>query len=92
MFTAFALFGVVPLVIYWLLEEMSNENLPNIEAFAVASVASFLTLFGLGAARSALAEGGIFKGGILMALQGSAAGGLSFAIGYVLTGGQNVAG
>lgn len=91
MFLAFSCFGIVPLFAYWLIE-MNFHGLPDYMGELVASVASFLTLFGLGAGKSALTEGGWFLGGLIMALQGSAAGGLSFGIGYVLTGGQAVAG
>lgn len=91
MFLAFSMFGAVPLLSYWLFA-VCFVGFPSYMGELVASVASFLTLFALGAGKSALTEGQWCMGGLLMAAQGSAAGLLSFGIGYVLTGGQAVAG
>ena len=80
MFSAFIIFGSIPLFAFWLVEDQFGKWLPEAR-LVVASTAAFLTFFTLGAAKGKLVEQTWWIGGIIMGVQGTAAGGISFLVG-----------
>ena len=76
---AFVVAGTVPLLAF-AFDPVSGS------AFAAATVTTFVTLFAVGAARSAVSGGAWWQNGVEMLAIGAAASGVSFGIGRVLAG------
>lgn len=86
MFTAFALFGVIPLAAFiaYQTTEVAGDNLisqAGNSAFLVAALASMLTLFVLGIVKAHFVGGKPSNSGFMMVLNGTVAGALAFGVG-----------
>jgi DNA damage-binding protein 1 len=84
MFFSFLFFGSLPLVVFGICNyHFFVECSPDCDAngmlpFYISAAFTMVALFMLGAIKSGLADQGIFRGGLMMAVQGSMAGGLAY--------------
>ena len=76
-FIAFVIAGTMPLVAYLL-------PIPAENRFPVATVFALLTLFAVGAARTAVVRGRWFRNGLEMLLIGALAAGVAYGVGAML--------
>eukprot|EP00041_Stephanoeca_diplocostata_P039755 m.1637712 g.1637712 ORF g.1637712 m.1637712 type:complete len:304 (-) comp26088_c0_seq1:204-1115(-) len=81
MFTAFVVFGLVPLLAYLAFSTFLSKG----SLFAISCVLTALALFGLGAFSSKFSSSTWYRGGFFVLLNGATAAGVAYLVGYVLT-------
>jgi len=80
MFISFAIFGMIPIIVYGCL--ISIFGLAVYTCFMISVGIAIGSLFFLGALKSYMSESNCFLGGLVMAIQGSVSGGTAYGIGY----------
>mmetsp|Transcript_23240 Transcript_23240/g.30098 ORF Transcript_23240/g.30098 Transcript_23240/m.30098 type:complete len:298 (+) Transcript_23240:97-990(+) len=79
---SFDTFGAVPILVYFLFADFLKNNANDL--FALAALATALTMFALGVTKASFTKQSKIKSGLIMVFNGGFAASVAFAIGFLL--------